>query len=235
MSFLIAIPTGIKFFKLTGTMWRGQLTFEAPMLFTIGFLVTFLFGGLTGVILASPPLDFHVSDTYFLVAHFHYVLFGTVVFTMFGGFYFLVAQVHRKKLGETLGTLTLFTGFWMTFLGQHWEGVQGMPRRVATTPTSRQHHHAETRSPASAPSSSASPRFSSSTTCTRPGGPGSRSPWTTPGVCELTRMGHVLPPPRHNFTKIPRIRLRRPAFNLHHPGIQSGGPDTRDSLLVRSS
>ena len=107
------------------------------MLFIIGFLVTFLFGGLTGVILASPPLDFHVSDTYFLVAHFHYVLFGTVVFTMFGGFYFWWPKFTGKKLDETLGKWhfwTLFIGFWMTFLVQHWLGVQGMPRRVANYP-----------------------------------------------------------------------------------------------------
>ena len=73
MTFLIAVPTGVKFFNWIGTMWKGSLTFETPMLWAIGFLVTFLFGGLTGVILASPPLDFHVSDTYFVVAHFHYV------------------------------------------------------------------------------------------------------------------------------------------------------------------
>ena len=134
MSFFIAIPTGIKFFNWVGTMWRGQLTFEAPMLFSIGFMVTFLLGGLTGVILASPPLDFAVSDTYFLVAHFHYVLFGTVVFTMFAGFYFWWPKFTGKKLNETLGKWhfwTLFIGFWMTFLVQHWLGVIGMPRRIA--------------------------------------------------------------------------------------------------------
>ncbi len=74
-TFLIAIPTGIKFVNWIGTMWKGQITFEAPMLFACGFLVTFLFGGLTGVLLASPPLDFHLSDPYFVVAHFHYTLF----------------------------------------------------------------------------------------------------------------------------------------------------------------
>ncbi|NEA16969.1 cbb3-type cytochrome c oxidase subunit I, partial [Streptomyces halstedii] len=88
MSFLIAVPTGVKFFNWIGTMWKGSLSFETPMLWSIGFLVTFLFGGLTGVLLASPPLDFHVSDTYFVVAHFHYVVFGTVVFAMFAGFHF---------------------------------------------------------------------------------------------------------------------------------------------------
>ena len=103
MTFLIAVPTGIKFFNWVGTMWRGQLTFEPAMLFAIGFLVSFLLGGLTGVILASPPLDFHVSDSYFVVAHFHYVLFGTVVFTMFAGFYFWWPKWTGKMLDNTLG------------------------------------------------------------------------------------------------------------------------------------
>ncbi len=88
LTFLIAVPTGIKFFNWIGTMWRGQLTFETPMLFSLGFLLTFLLGGLSGVLLASPPIDWHVSDTYFVVAHFHYVLFGTIVFAVFAGVYF---------------------------------------------------------------------------------------------------------------------------------------------------
>ncbi len=100
MTFLIAVPTGVKFFNWVGTMWRGQLTFEPAMLFSIGFLVSFLFGGLTGVILASPPLDFHVSDSYFVVAHFHYVLFGTVVFMHVQRLLLLVAQVHRQDAGQ---------------------------------------------------------------------------------------------------------------------------------------
>jgi cytochrome c oxidase subunit 1 len=88
MTMLIAVPTGVKIFNWIGTMWRGSMTFETPMVFSLGFLVSFVFGGLTGVILASPPLDFHLSDSYFVVAHFHYVVFGTVVFAMFAGFYF---------------------------------------------------------------------------------------------------------------------------------------------------
>ena len=100
MTYLIAVPTGVKFFNWLGTIWRGQLTFEAPMLFILGFMIVFLFGGLTGVILASPPLDFAVSDSYFVVAHFHYVLFGTVVFCMFGGFYFWWPKFTGKMLNE---------------------------------------------------------------------------------------------------------------------------------------
>ncbi|MDH4353322.1 MAG: cytochrome c oxidase subunit I, partial [Actinomycetota bacterium] len=132
MTMLIAIPTGVKFFNWIGTMWGGSLTFETPMLFSIGFLVTFLFGGLTGIILASPPLDFHVSDSYFVVAHFHYTVFGTVVFLMFAGFYFWWPKLTGKRLDERLGQIhfwLLFIGFQTTFLIQHWLGVKGMPRR----------------------------------------------------------------------------------------------------------
>ena len=82
LTFLIAIPTGVKFFNWIGTMWGGSVSLDTPMLWTVGFLVTFLFGGLTGVVLASPPLDFHLNDTYFVVAHFHYVVFGTVVLSL---------------------------------------------------------------------------------------------------------------------------------------------------------
>jgi cytochrome c oxidase subunit I len=85
LSFLIAVPTGLKFFTWIGTMWRGQISFETPMMFALGFLITFLLGGLSGVLLASPPIDFHVTDSYFVVAHFHYVLFGTIVFAVFAG------------------------------------------------------------------------------------------------------------------------------------------------------
>ena len=107
MTMLIAVPTGVKIFNWIGTMWRGSVTFETPMLWAIGFLITFTFGGLTGVILASPPLDFHVSDTYFVVAHFHYVVFGTVVFAMFAGFYFWWPKWTGKMLNERLGKIAL--------------------------------------------------------------------------------------------------------------------------------
>ena len=115
-------------------MGRVAVTFDTPMLWAIGFLTTFLFGGLTGIILASPPLDFHVSDSYFVVAHFHYVVFGTVVFAMFAGFYFWWPKMTGRMLDERLGKLhfwLLFIGFHTTFLVQHWLGVEGMPRRYA--------------------------------------------------------------------------------------------------------
>ena len=132
MTFLIAVPTGIKFFNWIGSMWRGAVTFETPMLFAIGFMVTFLFGGLTGVLLASPPIDFHVSDSYFVVAHFHYVLFGTIVFAVYSGIYFWFPKFTGRYLDERLGKVHFwltFIGFHTTFLVQHWLGAEGMPRR----------------------------------------------------------------------------------------------------------
>jgi cytochrome c oxidase subunit 1 len=228
MTFLIAVPTGVKFFNWTGTMWRGQLTFEAPMLFIIGFLATFLLGGLTGVILASPPLDFAVSDTYFLVAHFHYVLFGTVVFTMFGGFYFWWPKFTGKMLDNRLGVWhfwTLFIGFWMTFLVQHWLGVEGMPRRIANYPLLPP--DVTTLNQISSIGSFIlgastliflynvykTSRYGERVTADDPWGYANSLEWAT-----------SCPPPRHNFTSIPRIRSERPAFDLHYPHIKTGRP-----------
>ena len=130
MTFLIAIPTGLKFFNWIGTMWKGQVSFETPMLFAAGFLVTFLFGGLTGVILAAPALDFHVSDSYFVVAHFHYVLFGTIVFATYSGIYFWFPKMTGRFLDERLGRLH----FWATFIGFHTD--------VPDPALARQHRHA---------------------------------------------------------------------------------------------
>ena len=133
-TYLIAVPTGIKFFNWIGTMWKGQLTFETPMLFSVGFLLTFLLGGLSGVMLASPPINFHVTDTYFVVAHFHYVLFGTIVFATYAGIYFWFPKMTGRLLDERLGKLHFwltFIGFHTTFLVQHWLGDEGMPRRYA--------------------------------------------------------------------------------------------------------
>jgi cytochrome c oxidase subunit 1 len=226
MTLLIAVPTGVKFFNWIGTIWRGQLTFETPMMFVLGFLAVFLFGGLTGVILASPPLNFHVSDTYFVVAHFHYVLFGTVVFCMFGGFYFWWPKWTGKMLDERLGKWhfwSVFTGFNMTFLVQHWLGVMGMPRRVATYPDLP--HLATVLNVISSAGSfllGASTfiflynvyrtwKYGERVTADDPWGYGNSLEWAT-----------SCPPPRHNFTSIPRIRSERPAFDLHHPGIGAG-------------
>jgi cytochrome c oxidase subunit 1 len=220
MTFLIAIPTGVKFFNWVGTMWRGHLTFESPMLWSIGFLVTFLFGGLTGVILASPPLDFHVTDTYFVVAHFHYVVFGTVVFAMFAGFYFWWPKMTGKMLNDRLGKIhfwMLFIGFHTTFLIHHWLGAAGMQRRIADYP--RQFESLNLVSSLGSFLLGLSTLvfiynvYRTARTAPRvavddPWGYGNSLEWAT-----------SCPPPRHNFLEIPRIRSERPAFDLHYPRL----------------
>ena len=222
MTMLIAVPTGVKFFNWIGTMWRGKIVMATPMLWSVGFLATFLFGGLTGIILSSPVLDFPVSDTYFVVAHFHYVVFGTVVFAMFAGFYFWWPKMTGKMLNERLGKLhfwLLFIGFHTTFLIQHWLGATGMPRRyadylpedgftwmnqvstvgafllaVSTLPFLWNVYLTAKKAP--------------KVTVDDPWGFGNSLEWAT-----------SCPPPRHNFTSIPRIRSERPAFDLHHPAV----------------
>jgi cytochrome c oxidase subunit 1 len=220
MSFLIAVPTGVKFFNWIGTMWRGQLTFETAMLFSVGFLVTFLLGGLTGVMLASPPIDFHVSDTYFLIAHFHYVLFGTVVFAFFGGVYFWFPKMTGRMLDERLGKVhfwTLFLGFHLTFLVQHWLGDQGMPRRVADYNAADHFTTLNTISSIGAFVLGAStlPFIYNVWTSFHTGRKAiGDDPW---GFGNSLEWATSCPPPRHNFVTMPRIRSERPAFDLHYP------------------
>ena len=135
VSMLIAVPTGVKFFNWIGTMWGGQIRFPSAMKFAIGFLLTFLVGGLSGVLLASAPIDLSVTDSYFVVAHMHYVMFGGSVFALYAGVYYWFPKVTGRMLNERLGTLHFwmtFVGFHLTFFVQHLLGLDGMPRRVAS-------------------------------------------------------------------------------------------------------
>jgi len=131
---LIAVPTGIKVFSWLATMWEGKLNFATPMLFALGFLSMFVIGGLSGIFLGAVPIDIHVSDTYFVVAHIHYVLFGGSLFTIFAGIYYWFPKMTGRMYNERLGKLHFwltFVGFNLTFFPMHLIGVQGMPRRVA--------------------------------------------------------------------------------------------------------
>ncbi len=237
MTMLIAVPTGVKFFNWVGTMWGGSITFETPMVWAIGFLVTFLFGGLTGVILASPALDFHLSDTYFVVAHFHYTVFGTVVFAMFAGFYFWWPKLTGKMLDEKLGIIhfwMLFIGFHGTFLIQHVLGMQHMPRRYGDYMVEDNFTFMNQFSTIFALLLGLSMlpflynvwkthRYAPHVTSDDPWGYGASLEWAT-----------SCPPPRHNFDRLPRIRSERPAFDLHHPEVdEHAGPEADERVLAR--
>ena len=221
MTMLIAVPTGVKFFNWIGTMWGGKVVMATPMLWAMGFLVTFLFGGLTGVILASPALDFHLSDSYFVVAHFHYTVFGTVVFAMFAGYYFWWPKLTGRMLDETARQDPLL------------DAVHRLPHDVPHPALARHRGHgpALRRLPARG-GLPARPTSISSCGAFLLGAsmiPFVYNVWKTWRTAPLVETddpwgyGASLewatscPPPRHNFTSLPRIRSERPAFDLHHP------------------
>ncbi|HEX6873306.1 MAG TPA: cytochrome c oxidase subunit I, partial [Micromonosporaceae bacterium] len=225
LSFLIAVPTGVKFFNWIGTMWRGQITFESPMLFAIGFLVTFLFGGLSGVLLASPPIDFHVSDSYFVVAHFHYVLFGTIVYAVYAGVYFWFPKMTGRMLDERLAKIHFWLttiGFNTTFLVQHWLGTEGMPRRYFDYLESDGWTTLNLISTVGAFIIGVSTlpfvynvwksyKTGRIVEVDDPWGHGNSLEWAT-----------SCPPPLRNFDRMPRIRSERPAFDLKFPHLAPG-------------
>ena len=234
MTFMIAVPTGVKYFNWIGTIWRGSLTLNTSMTFAIGFLTTFLFGGLTGIILASPALDFPVSDTYFVVAHFHYVLFGTVVFAMFAGFYYWWPKFTGKMLNETWGKVhfwTIFVGFHTTFLVQHWLGVAGMQRRIADYGEWEGFTLLNQVSTFGAFLLGVSmipflwnvwiTRKSPKVTVNDPWGWGRSLEWAT-----------SCPPPRHNFDSLPRVRSNSPALDQARPELANLDHDVDPGELL---
>jgi len=218
MSFLIAVPTGIKFFNWIGTMWRGHISYQTPMLFSIGFLLAFLMGGVTGVMLASPPIDFATHDTYFVVAHFHQVLFGTAVFAGFAGLYYWFPKMTGRMLHDGLGKVhfwLLFIGFWLTYMPQYLLGLKGMVRRVATYPSNLGWTGLNQLSTVGAMLigfSFAVLLVNFWISWRRPILAGD-NPWD----------GHTLewftssPPPHHNYFRLPPIRSERPTWDYNHP------------------
>jgi cytochrome c oxidase subunit I len=218
MSLLIAVPTGIKFFNWIGTMWHGQLILKTPMLFSIGFLFAFLMGGVTGVMLAAPPIDFFVHTTYFVVAHFHQVLFGTAVFAGFGGFYFWYPKFFGRMLNDRLGKWhfwLLFVGFWVTYMPQYVLGLMGMPRRVASYPTNLGWQSWNIVSTIGAFMIATSFVFMlvNLWVSWRYPVPAGDNPWDAHGLEWFT----TSPPPHHNYTHLPPIRSERPTWDYNHP------------------
>ncbi len=218
MSLLISVPTGIKFFNWIGTMWRSHLTFEAPMLFVVGFLLMFLLGGLTGVMLAAPPIDFHVTDTYFVVAHMHYVLFGGSVFAIFAAIYYWWPKWTGKLLHEGWARLHFaltFIGFNLTFFPQHELGLRGMPRRIALYPADQHWSFLNLLSTIGAYllGIAVLPFLWNVWRSVRHGEPAGDNPWGG-GTLEWATTS---PPPEHNFDRLPPIRSQRPVWDRDHP------------------
>jgi cytochrome c oxidase subunit 1 len=225
LSFLIAVPTGIKFFNWIATMWRGSITFATPMLFACGFLLNFLLGGVTGVMVASPPIDFQAHDSYFVVAHFHYVLGGGSLFAIFAALFFWWPKMFGYLLDERLGTWCfwfLFVGFNVTFLPMHFMGLAGMPRRVftydATGPLPALNLIATIGSYLML---AGVVLFAWNVLVSaRRGVPASDNPWDAYSLEWATSS----PPPEHNFDAMPQIRSERPTWDMNHPAHRSASP-----------
>jgi cytochrome c oxidase subunit 1 len=225
LSYLIAVPTGIKFFNWIGTMWRGRLTFKTPMMFAIGFLAIFLMGGMSGVILASPPIDFFTHDTYFVVAHFHQVLFGTAVFGGMAGFYFWYPKFTGRMLHEGLGKThfwLMFWGFWLQTVPQYVLGLHGMPRRIAVYNPGSGWGFLNILSSAGGWTVGLSFVFfllNILISYRKPVAAGD-NPWVYGQGLEWATTS---PPPHHNFHFLPPIRSERPTWDMNF-GHDGGGP-----------
>jgi cytochrome c oxidase subunit I len=217
-SMLIAVPTGIKIFNWTATMYGGRLWFTTAMMFAVAFLITFTIGGLSGISFAIFPLDWQLTDTYYLVAHFHYVLFGGSVFGIFAGAYYWFPKVTGRMLSERIGVWNFwltFIGFNMTFLIQHVLGLAGMPRRVFTYPD--------------LPGWAAMNMISTIGAfilgfsvllflwnvfdSVANGEVAGDNPWEAWTLEWAT----TSPPPPQNFDRVPPVRGRRPLWDLAHP------------------
>ncbi len=225
MSYLIAVPTGIKFFNWIGSMWRGQIAFRAPMLFAIGFLITFLMGGITGIMLASPPIDFATHDTYFVVAHFHQVLFGSAVFAGFAGLYYwypkFTGRMPHEKPAHLQFWLT-FIGVSLTFIPQYALGLDGMPRRIADYASNTGWGPLNMVSSIGAAILGLSMLvmlYNFWISWARPI-PAGDNPWDA----HTLEWSTTSPPPHHNYYSIPPIRSERPTWDLNHPEAFHGAP-----------
>jgi cytochrome c oxidase subunit 1 len=227
MSLLIAVPTGIKIFNWVGTMWRGSITFSTAMLMALGFILVFVNGGITGVMIASPPIDFAVNDTYFIVSHFHYIMVGGLLFGMFAAFYFWFPKFTGKLLSERIGRWQFWiflVGFNLTFFPQYLVGLDGMPRRIADYQLERW---------TSANLASSVGAFLTGLSVLlflwnfvvsiRRGQPAGDDPWEGNSLEWVT----TSPPPHHNFHHLPEVRSERPAFDRRHgPAFAGAGAAT---------
>ncbi len=223
MTMLIAVPTGVKFFSWIATMWRGKLTFPTPMLFAMGFLFMFLIGGITGIFVASPPIDYAVHDTYYVVAHMHYVLFGGTVFASFAAFYYWIPKMSGRMMGERLGKLhfwLMLIGFNLTFFPMHQMGLNGMQRRVADYPAESglEVLNAVSTAGSGIVALSIAVFLFNLFVSMKRGASAGDDPWQANTLEWATSS----PPPHHNFKRLPPIRSERPVFDARHTGPADG-------------
>jgi cytochrome c oxidase subunit 1 len=220
MSLLIAVPTGIKMFNWIGTMWRGEVWFSTAMLMAIGFLFTFLVGGITGIYLASPPLDFFTHDTYFVVAHFHSVVLALLMGAM-GGLYYWGPKITGYLLNERIGKAQ----FWFLFLGaqaftfpEYILGLWGMPRRIGVYPNHPSWQALNDVATIGAIMMGISTIiFLVNLVYSWKKYPAGDNPWDAQTLEWFT----TSPPPHHNFYRLPQIRSERPTWDYNHPEHRS--------------
>jgi cytochrome c oxidase subunit 1 len=217
MTFFIAVPTGVKMFNWIFTLFRGKLTFSTPLLFALGFLSMFLIGGINGAFSASVPVDFALHDTYWVVAHLHYVLFGGSVFGVMAGLYYWFPKMTGRMLGEGLGKVQfvlMFVGFNLTFFPMHQLGLAGMPRRIADYAANAGWNDLNLAATVGGFMIAASmiPLLWNIFVSLRGGTPAGDDPWEANTLEWATSS----PPPPYNFDHLPEIRSERPLFDLRH-------------------
>jgi cytochrome c oxidase subunit 1 len=233
MSLLIAVPTGIKMFNWLATMLRGQIVLSVAMMWAIAVIYVFVIGGITGVILASPPLDYQFQDTYFVVAHFHNTLIGGTVFAIFAGIYFWFPKMTGRFLDERLGRLQVYMwviGFILTFLPQYVLGAEGMPRRIAdyAPSTGWQGLNALSTLGGVIMALGMIPFLVAVVRALR----GPRTAGDDPWEGNSLEWATSSPPPHHNFDKLPRIRSERPVFDARMAAAAAAAAETADAATA---